>query len=94
MEAYHLQQIDRQEMQAQQAWLNQAVQATKGKKNPKPKFEHFNDFFDKQEAIDSVRKDFEPDYISEYESQRSKKRKAAEIFNQRLMEYKKKKGGD
>ena len=62
MEAYQLKQVDRQNEIAQQAWMNQQVQATTGSKNPKPKFKTFDDFFDKKAAIDSVRSNYEPNY--------------------------------
>ena len=54
MEAYQLKQVDRQNEIAQQAWMNQQVQATTGIKNPKPKFKKFDDFFDKKVIIDKV----------------------------------------
>ena len=38
LEAYQLKELNEREKIAIQAWFNQTVQATTGKKNPKPKF--------------------------------------------------------
>lgn len=49
MEAYQLQQLQVRQNIAIQAWFNQTVQATVGKKNPRPKFKKFDQFFDRME---------------------------------------------
>lgn len=84
MEAYQLQQVKRQEEIALQAFMNQSVKATKGTKNPKPKFSKFNQFFNMQEEIDRVRAEYEPDYVKKVET----KRDTAEIFAKRVEEFK------
>ena len=62
-EAYQLQQVKRVEELHLQAFLNQAVQATKGSiKNPTPMFTTFKSFFDTEKVIDDVRSQFERDY--------------------------------
>lgn len=63
MEAYQLQQVEKLNYLATQAWFNQTVKATEGsKKHPKPKFKHLEDFFEYQNAIDKVRVKYEPRY--------------------------------
>lgn len=63
IEAYQLAKIERREELYLQAFLNQSVQATEDKKGTKPKYKTFNDFFKKQEEIDEVRSNFEPNYV-------------------------------
>lgn len=63
VEAYNLRKVDEIEMLHLQAFLNQTVQATTGsKKNPKPKYQSFKDFYDAQEKEEEIRKRFEKDY--------------------------------
>lgn len=83
MEAYQLQQVKRQEEIALQAFMNQSVKATKGRKNPKPMYRKFSDFFDTQAEIDRVRAEYEPDYIKKSEV----KINATEIFAKRVEEF-------
>ncbi|WBM89907.1 hypothetical protein [Lacticaseibacillus phage R9.1] len=87
MEAYQLKQVDRQNEIAQQAWMNQQVQATTGSKNPKPKFKTFDDFFDKKAAIDSVRSNYEPNYEVSQMSKTELKQKRAQVFAKRMAEF-------
>ncbi|MCT4385210.1 hypothetical protein [Lacticaseibacillus paracasei] len=87
MEAYHLKQVDRQNEIAQQAWMNQQVQATTGSKNPKPKFKTFDDFFDKKAAIDSVRSNYEPNYEVSQMSKTELKHTRAQVFAKRMAEF-------
>lgn len=87
MEAYQLQQVDRQHVIAQAAWMNQQVQATTGGKHPKPKYKHFDDFFDRQAAIDQVRSTFEPNYEVAHMSQRELAHSRGAIFAKRMAEF-------
>ena len=87
MEAYQIKQIDRQSEIAQQAWLNQQVQATTGSKNPKPKFKKFDDFFDKKAAIDKVRSNYEPNYEVSQMSTTELKHSRAQVFAKRMAEF-------
>lgn len=86
LEAYQLKQVKEQEMLALGAWFNQGVQATTGSsKNPKPKYKTFKDFFDTQEAIDSVRSKFEQEFTSKSKTKQSK----AWLYAQREAEFRK-----
>ena len=87
MEAYQLKQVDRQNEIAQQAWMNQQVQATTGSKNPKPKFKTFDDFFDKKATVDQVRSSYEPDYEISLMSKTELKHSLAQIFAKRMAEF-------
>lgn len=87
MEAYQLKQVDRQNEIAQQAWMNQQVQATTGSKNPKLKFKTFDDFFDKKEIVDKVRSSYEPDYEISLMSKTELKHSRARIFAKRMAEF-------
>ncbi len=87
MEAYQLKQVDRQNEIAQQAWLNQQVQATTGSKNPKPKYQTFDDFFDKKAAIDNVRSNYEPNYEVSQMSTTELKYTRAQVFAKRMAEF-------
>lgn len=90
LEAYQLQQVKRTEDIAWQAWLNQQVQATKGKKNPKPVYTSFTKFYDRMLAEDNVRKAYEPDYhVSKATSERSQKERAYDTFNKNIEMYRK-----
>lgn len=84
MEAYSLQQIKIQERLHLQAFLNQTVQATKGKKNPKPVYQKFEQFFNAQKMVDQVRSAYEPDYIPASKE----KLNAEQVFTKRLEEFK------
>lgn len=85
MEAYQLKRVQEQESLALQAWMNQAVQATKGSsKHPRPKFKQFKEFFDTQEQIDRVRSMYEPSFKSARQQ-----RDASRIFAKRIQEFKK-----
>lgn len=88
MEAYQLKQVDRQNEIAQQAWLNQQVQATTGSKSsPQPKFKTFDDFFDKKAAIDNVRSNYEPNYEVSQMSKSELKQTRAQVFAKRMAEF-------
>ncbi|WP_125607897.1 hypothetical protein [Lapidilactobacillus bayanensis] len=89
MEAYKLKEAEDRENIALQAWYNQQVQATVGKKNPKPKYKTFTEFYDIDEYKNQIRTafeaDFEPDRLGKHEAVR----KQTEIFNKRMEEFKK-----
>ncbi|WP_461241132.1 hypothetical protein [Paucilactobacillus sp. N302-9] len=60
LEAIQLQHNDQEEMIHLQAWTNQMVQATKGsKKNPKPKFTKFEDFYNHSKIEKGIRSEYE-----------------------------------
>ena len=103
MEAYRLQEVKRQEGIALQAFLNQAVKATKGKNHPKPVYRKFEQFFNTQQKIDDVRSEFEPDYqmnnqvdvqqngkpVKQVNRQTQKRREVSSIFAKRVEEFRK-----
>lgn len=95
LEAYQLREIDDQKKIALQSWFNQTVQATKGsKKNPKPKYERFDEFFDAIHEENEIKSYFDPDYQPVIESKTDKERNAAELFAKRQQEFEGlKKGG-
>lgn len=82
MEAYQLRQVQKHEEIAMQAWMNQAVQATKGTRHPRPLFKTFKEFFDTQEQVNRVRTMYEPGFEA-----RPKQADAASIFAKRLKEF-------
>ena len=73
MEAYSIKKtLDREDL-ALQAWMNQTVQATKGSdKHPQPAFKNFKEFYDVSELEDSIRGEFEPDYVSHKSAEQNK----------------------
>ena len=83
-EAYQVEQVDDKERIAIQAWLNQAVQATKGSsKHPRPYFNKFSDFYNSTQ--------YNSEYVAQTTSEQEKEMaKQDEIMN-RTMEYNKKK---
>ena len=86
LEAYQLKLVAEREKLALQAWFNQGVQATTGsEKNPKPKYETFQQFFDSEEQNDEVRKSFESNYIST--SKKSIEKHQQEIILRRQREF-------
>lgn len=86
MEAYQIKQVKLQEQLAMQAWLNQAVQTTSGsKKNPKPKYKKFTQFFNSEEEIKKVRDAYEGTNISHEISNLTRN----QIIAQRYEEYQK-----
>ncbi|MEO3720086.1 hypothetical protein [Lacticaseibacillus paracasei] len=87
MEAYQLKQVDRQNGIALQAWMNQQVQATTGHSSPKPKYQTFDDFFDKKATVDQVRSSYEPDYEISLMSKTELKHSRAQIFAKRMAEF-------
>lgn len=99
MEAYRLQEVKRQEGIALQAFLNQAVKATKGKNHPKPVYRKFEQFFNTQQKIDDVRSEFEPDYQlnnqvdvqngKQVNRKTQKRREVSSIFAKRVEEFRK-----
>lgn len=96
LEAYQLQQIDKQKDLATQSWFNQTVKSTTGSsKHPKPKFKTLTDFYDAQQEENKVKKFFDPDYKPVVESEQEKKIKRAKLFAKRQEEWMKKhkKGG-
>ena len=54
MKAAQLRQVDEQYRLHWQAYLNQAVKSTKGRKNPKPMYTNFRKFFDYEKAQQDV----------------------------------------
>lgn len=87
LEAYQLAKLDRREDIALQAWMNQQVQATTEGKHPKPIFKKFKKFFDRSEWEKDIRHSFGDDYVAK--SQRQEKRDDADLFQQRIKEFKK-----
>lgn len=85
MEAYQLKRVAEQRDIMMQAFANQLVKSTKGKKNPDPKYTKFEQLFNEGEEIDKVRSNFEPDYVSEVKDELSPER----VFAKRLAEFKK-----
>lgn len=63
LEAYQLRQLDRQEELATLAWLNQQVQATTGKSDPQPKYQRFDQFFDRASAERQIRRNYGDEYV-------------------------------
>lgn len=61
MEAYQLQEIERDKNLAYQAWLNQQVQAVEND-GETPVYKDWKSFFNEQKEIDKVRTVFEADY--------------------------------
>lgn len=82
-EAYQLRKLSEEEAIASLAWANQTVQATTGGKHPKPKFKHFEAFFDREAAEAKIRQQ----YGDTYALPKSKKEDAAKLFLQRYEEY-------
>ncbi|MGK4178812.1 hypothetical protein [Lapidilactobacillus dextrinicus] len=89
MEAYKLKEAENRENIALQAWYNQQVQATVGKKNPKPKYKSFAEFYDINDYKNQIRSAFEADYEPDRLGNQEKSRKQTEIFNKRMEEFKK-----
>ncbi|MEK1304119.1 hypothetical protein HCY48_05295 [Limosilactobacillus fermentum] len=86
LEAYQLKRLNDQQDLATMAWLNQAVQATKGSaKNPKPKFSRFTQFFDWEKEERKIRREFGDDYSL---GSKTDQEKAPQTFAERLAEYK------
>lgn len=101
MEAYQIKEVNVYKHLALQAWFNQAVQATSGsKKNPKPKYKRFNQFFDAEEEINRVRDAFENTNTSSRRSNLTRNQIIAkryeeyqELKRKRNAKNKEKKGG-
>lgn len=90
LEAYQLQRIQFEEDLALQAWLNQQVQATKGKKNPKPVYTSFKKFYDRNYFEDQLRSTYEPGYqVSKATQAQEQKAKAYDNFNANIALYQK-----
>ena len=85
MEAYNLQQVEKQYDSATQAWMNRNAQAFD--KDGNAIFTDFNDFFDIDEAIDQVKSNFESDY--QPTAVKSKKQNKQDILLKRIREYQK-----
>ena len=85
MEAYNLQQVDKQYDAATLAWMNRNAQAFD--KDGNAVFTDFNDFFDRDEAIDKVKSNFESDY--QPIAVKSKKQNRQDILLKRIREYQK-----
>ncbi|NUF26332.1 hypothetical protein [Bombilactobacillus mellis] len=93
LEAYQLKQAKTQEQLALQAWLNQAVKATRGNsKHPKPKYKTFKEFYDLEQVNSDIRATFEGG-----KTQKQKKLGRNELIAKRYNEWQKikneKKGG-
>ena len=54
MKAVELRRVDEEYRIHWQAYLNQAVKSTKGKKDPKPIYKRFEKFFDYDKALEAV----------------------------------------
>lgn len=87
LEAYQLSELNDREKIAMQAWFNQTVQTTTGKRNPKPKYRKFNQFFDRHEQELAIRNTFADDTFGIDE--KSKRHSQAEIFMRRVEQFKK-----
>lgn len=88
MEAYQVKEAAMQEHLALQAWFSQSVQATTGsKKNPRPKFSKFNEFYDRPALVDKIRSEVEPGYIRRNLSVQEKQERQSEVFGKRLEEF-------
>lgn len=83
MEAFQLKEVAKRRNIFLQAFANQIVKATKGKRNPKPVYQKFEQLFDEQKEIDKVRSGFEPDYIIEKDNEPN----VQEIFAKRIAEF-------
>ena len=87
LEAYQLHEIDVQEKIALQAFYNQSVQETTGKKHPRPKYRKFKQFFDREEQELAVRNVFADDTMGI--SEKAKRHTQTELFMRRAQEFKK-----
>ncbi|MCW4387067.1 hypothetical protein [Limosilactobacillus oris] len=87
LEAYQLHEIDVQEKIALQAFYNQSVQETAGKKHPRPKYRKFKQFFDREEQELAVRNVFADDTMGI--SEKAKRHTQTELFMRRTQEFKK-----
>ena len=86
LEAYQLKLVAEREKLALQAWFNQSVQETTGSsEHPKPKYETFDQFFDREEENDRVRELFEQGYVST--SKKSIEKRQQDIILQRQREF-------
>lgn len=85
MEAYNLQQVEKQYDAATLAWMNRNAQAFDEDGNAV--FTDFNDFFDRNEAIDKVKSNFESDY--QPIAVKHKKQNRQDILLKRIREYQK-----
>lgn len=83
MEAYNLQQVEKQYDAATLAWMNRNAQAFDADGNAV--FTEFNDFFNRDEAIDKVRSNFEPNYQPKIKVK--KKQNRQDILLKRIREY-------
>lgn len=86
LEAHQLHEVDVRERIAMQAWFNQTVQATTGKKNPRPKYTKFKQFFDREEQELTIRNTFNDDSFGI--SEKAKRHSSAEIFMRKVREFK------
>lgn len=84
MEAYNLQQVEKQYDAASQAWMNRNAQAFD--KDGNAIFTEFVDFFDQDEAIDKVRSHFEANY-QPVKSKSKNKQNRQDILLKRIREY-------
>lgn len=87
MEAYNLKQVEKQYDSATSAWMNRNAQAFD--KDGNAVFTDFNNFFDKQEAIDQVRSTFEPDYKPLNSKSKQNHMSKQDIMIKRIKEYQK-----
>ena len=85
MEAYNLQLVEKQYDSATQAWMNRNAQAFD--KDGNAVFKDFNDFFDRDSAIDKVKSNFESDY--QPIARKSRKQNRQDILLKRIREYQK-----
>lgn len=86
LEAYNLKKLNRQQELATLAWWNQQVQATTKGKHPKPIYNRFDKFFDRQTEESRIRSLFGDDYTI-VKSERQKKLDDAELFRKRVEEF-------
>ncbi len=86
MEAYNLQRVEQQYDAATLAWMSRNAQAFD--KDGNAVFKDFNEFFDRQNAIDQVRSSFEPNYQPETKNKKKRASKQ-DIMLKRIKEYQK-----
>ena len=87
LEAYQLHEVGVREHLALQAFYNQSVQETIGKKKPRPKYRKFKQFFDREEEELAVRNTFADDTMGL--SEKAKHHTQTEIFMRRIEQFKK-----
>lgn len=87
MEAYALQQEDKQRLIHEQAWANEVVKSTKGEgDNVRSAYSRFSDFYDSEKERNRIRSIFEPDFKPD-ETPAVRKKTAGELRIERMIKY-------